>query len=118
VTPSVTIAEAARRLGVSTKTIRRRIARGDLAALHDGTAYRVTDPRATIVGEGQPSLDNWDNRDTPAKRDGTMGTAVLELSRRLVDAEVRAARAEWELAQLRRALPAPEPPRPWWAFWR
>lgn len=133
---SITIAEAARRLGVSTKTIRRRIATGELAAHKaagpGGFQYRVTDPVVMVVTAGAPSVDAQ-----PAQRgqraggvDKEVGHVLLELSNRAASAEVRAARAEWErdalraeVESLRRVVPALVEPVPararrrwWWPF--
>jgi excisionase family DNA binding protein len=130
---SVTITEAARRLGVSTKTVRRRIADGSLLAHKasgpGGFVYRVTDPSVLVV---QPGLDA--GLDTRARADAgagqQVGRTLLELASRVAAAEVRAARAEWERdalraenESLRRALPTQPPaaraPRRWWPLrWR
>lgn len=111
--PSVTITEAARRLGVSTKTIRRRISDGSLAAHKasgpGGFVYRVTDPSVLVIAAGESVA-----RATSAKQDqGGWPTVVKDLLDRLSEAERRAQRAEWELDILRAdlatppALPAP-----------
>lgn len=127
---SITISEAARRLGVSTKTIRRRIADGSLAAHKaagpGGFQYRVTDPVVMVVDAGSaPSLPTRARSD--AGLDKQVSHVVLELSNRAASAEVRAARAEWErdalraeLESLRRAVPAlveQAPARSWRRWW-
>jgi len=128
----VTIAEAARRLGVSTKTVRRRIADGSLLAHKaqgpGGFQYRVTDPSVLVVDAGStPSVDRKVRPD--AGLDKQVGHVLLELSNRAASAEVRAARAEWErdalraeLESLRRAVAAPveataPPPGRGWRWW-
>lgn len=131
--PSVTITEAARRLGVSTKTIRRRIAEGTVAAHKasgpGGFCYRVTDAAVLAIPAGQVSLP------VPASRGGhaeaLAWTRLVEgLAAQVADERVARARAEWERdrlaaenAALRRALPAPAPEaaprrRWWWPFRR
>ena len=130
--PWVTVTEAARRLGVSTKTVRRRIADGSLAAHKalgpGGFCYRVTDPSVLVVQAGlDTGLDRAPRRDAQAGQQlgQAVGQTLLELSTRLAAAEVRAARAEWERdalrAQLAALAPAPPPPGvvlPWWRrFW-
>jgi len=122
--PSVTITEAARRLGVSTKTIRRRIATGEIAAHKaagpGGFQYRVTDPDVLALPAGQASLP------APASRgghaDALAWTRLVEsLSARLADEREARLRAEWErdqvaaeLAARRPVLAAPALARRWW----
>ncbi len=108
---SITITEAARRLGVSPKTVRRRIATGELAA-HKATGpggfqYRVTDPRVLVVRAGQPNLDT--PRDSVDKRERTsVDTGVLaSLTQLLADSEAERRRLSLLLEQAQRALPAP-----------
>lgn len=124
----VTISEAARRLGVSTKTIRRRILDGTLAAHKaqgpGGFVYRVTDPAVLVVDTSLPvQVDRGGQR--TAAPGAQVGQVVLELANKLAAAEVRAARAEWERDRLRAELaalppngggPAPVERRWWWPF--
>lgn len=106
----MTISEAARRLGVSTKTIRRRIATGEIEAHKasgpGGFQYRVTDPAVLALPIVQASLP------TPSPRaghaDARAWTSLVEgLTARLVEEREARVRAEWERDQLRLALPPP-----------
>jgi excisionase family DNA binding protein len=113
---SVSIAEAARRLGCSTKTVRRRILAGELAAHKasgpGGYQYRVTDPSVLVIAAGEARVPS--PLATRTKRDdGGWPAVVKDLLDRLSVAEQRALRAEWELELLRTETTVPRPePRP------
>lgn len=107
--PGITITEAARRLGVSTKTVRRRIAEGSLAAHKasgpGGFQYRVTDPTVLVVraGQAEPPVA----RDTAVRRErpSVDTAAVVTLAALLAESEAERRRLSLLLEQAREAPP-------------
>jgi len=110
---TVSIGEAAARLGVSTDTIRRRIGRGTLTAHRDPTAqgfrWQVELP------DGSQSMDGHHDNSTLESLVATLQTQVqaqtqeLEARRR----EVQELHVLLQTAQS--ALTAPK--SPWWRLW-
>jgi excisionase family DNA binding protein len=127
--PALTIAEAAAQLGVSADTVRRRIRRGELAAVQvvtpNGPAWRVTlgtaPSASSTLGSSAPSaLPTLDGAPSSA----AMRVEAPLLAQLLADTQAElvrtaAAAAMWQercqtlsaqLAQSQRALPAPDSP--------
>lgn len=129
------ISEAARAAGKSKSTLLRAIKSGRLSASRDGAGSFVLDPAE--VARVYPAASSGASSGAPVARHGAASGAgdtseVSALRDRLADAERRAAVAEaladeraasladarQSLADIRRLLPPPSVPRPWWRFWR
>jgi predicted DNA-binding transcriptional regulator YafY len=122
----VTIAEAARLLGLSEKTVRRRVVRGELPGIQEATPQGYT----------------WfvDIPDQPPEFEAEMPSGELQALRELnvalgdrIDAQDRELEAKNQqlaakdeqirelhilLQQAQAALPAPRDNRSWWRFWQ
>jgi predicted DNA-binding transcriptional regulator YafY len=108
----VTVAEAARLLGVPEKTVRRKIRTGELSGAQANTAQGVR--WMVEIPDGTPDQEHREhhNEDCAALRE-----VILVLRE-----ELEARRRETQeflflLQQLQRSLPAPGPSRPWWKWW-
>lgn len=136
----VTLAEAVRRLGVSDRTIRRRVERGELEGEHvprpQGTVLYVrlpedAAPDAAPGGTPQkPEKMPEESRGNAGGEHAALSAALLErldaANAALLAATERAARAEAArdaareaAGELRRRLEDAEARlrRPWWRFW-
>jgi len=111
--PEVTITEAARLLGLSTDSIRRRISKGDLksrkVASSHGEMYMVEIPDDTpAVGESPQTALTNNNAEVEALRQ-TISILETELEAR------RREISELHILLQRASLPAPRVERiPWW----
>jgi transposase-like protein len=109
----VTITEAARRLGISERTVRRRLHNGDLPgrqlATPQGFVWTVEMPDDTPNGQsnGKP-IDG----EPEALRELV---AVLKDQIETKDQQIKELHVLLQQAQA--ALPAPRDDRPWWRFW-
>lgn len=131
---ALTIAETAAQLGVSADTVRRRIRRGELAAVQvptpNGPAWRVT---LSVLHSASSTLHSTAPSALPTL-DGTHSNGAMhveapllaqllantqaELVRTAAAAAMWQARAEHlgdQVEQLQRALPSPSPERPFLA---
>jgi excisionase family DNA binding protein len=136
---TVTVAAAAERLAVSERTVRRMIARGQLAAVRHGHEWAI--PLRALNGHGQidgrtvtptATVAGCPTTATDTRTVAALVAMLQDLQTRLAEAQAETtAKAEaaalWqgragvladELEHARRqlALPAPKA-RPWWAWW-
>ena len=130
----VSIDEAARLLGVSQDTIRRRIRNGELKAHQEtrpqGYVWRVTLPDEEPESEGQNHVgDTYLSselvealRDTIQRQDDTIAQLRTQLEAKDRQLETRAREVQELhvlLQQAQAALPVPRDNRPWWQrLWR
>ena len=130
----VSIDEAARLLGVSQDTIRRRIRNGELKAHQEtrpqGYVWRVTLPDEEPESEGQNHVgDTYLSselvealRDTIQRQDNTIAQLRTQLEAKDRQLETRAREVQELhvlLQQAQAVLPAPRDNRPWWQrLWR
>ena len=130
----VSIDEAARLLGVSQDTIRRRIRNGELKAHQEtrpqGYVWRVTLPDEEPESEGQNHVgDTYLSselvealRDTIQRQDNTIAQLRTQLEAKDRQLETRAREVQELhvlLQQAQAALPTPRDNRPWWQrLWR
>jgi excisionase family DNA binding protein len=130
----VSIDEAARLLGVSQDTIRRRIRNGELKAHQEtrpqGYVWRVTLPDEEPESEGQNHVgDTYLSselvealRDTIQRQDNTIAQLRTQLEAKDRQLETRAREVQELhvlLQQAQVALPTPRDNRPWWQrLWR
>ena len=128
----VSIDEAARLLGVSQDTIRRRIRNGELKAHQvtrpQGYVWRVMLPNGEPGPEGQNHVgDTYVSselvealRDTIQRQDDTVAQLRTQLEAKDRQLETRAREVQELhvlLQQAQAALPEPRDHRPWWRFW-
>jgi transposase-like protein len=118
------IAEAARRLGISQDTVRKRLRLGELAGEQvrapGGFRWLVELPgeHAEPQGQGETPQEGI-TREAPYVRELVDS---LQAQIRAQQEELEARRREVEqlhilLQQAQAALPAPREKRPWWRFW-
>ena len=135
VTDALTPAEAAVRLGVSERTVWRRIKAGKLQAEHTTDGVRVLLTHTASVDDRQASVasDNVSDRATDSPQPELMKALemVSELTRRneqlagqlgFTQAKLQEAERTVALLMAPKDEPAPEPPaqperRPWWKRW-
>jgi excisionase family DNA binding protein len=125
----VSIDEAARLLGVSQDTIRRRIRNGELKAHQEtrpqGYVWRVILPDKEPEPEGQNHVGNTylsselieALRDTIQRQDDTIAQLWTQLEAKDGQLETRAREVQELhvlLQQAQAVLPAPRDNRPWW----
>lgn len=104
---AVTVTQAAVRLGVSERTVRRRIASGKLRTVQDAGAGRG--PLVDLDIAGQVS-------ETAADREiATLRELVDVLKDQLRQSQLREGAMLDAIRQA--ALPAPATSRPWWKLW-
>ena len=117
------VAGAARRLGISHSAVRKRIARGALAATkgEDGQ-WRITIPAEPEAGRGQESWEAGPDAARESQEQPTLLTSVLLEEVAFLRREVE--RKDILLAEFAKRLPilpetCEEAPRAaWWHFWR
>ena len=105
-----TIAEAARRLGVSNDTVRRRIRAGELAATLANGRYDVKLPEEASTEATRPDGLHWE------KLVETLEGQIEDLRHQLATRE----REIGELHQLlgQKALSEGDAETAWWKFWK
>jgi hypothetical protein len=121
--------EAARRLGVSVATIRRKLHSGELQGSREPTSqgfkWLVELPEDTRLPEGEPTGEPDGEADTSRLETSSDGeVAALKELVRVLETELEARRREVQelhvlLQQAQKALPTPRVPgRAWWRrFW-
>jgi len=130
---TVSIDEAVGILGVSRRTIERRLAKGELAGRRDGRVWLVELPAAAPTEAEELRarvVELTANIEQLTATDGQTRARLVELEKALAVAEARLESAEAERAYLRQALAASltlsqkllperaESNRPWWKVWR
>jgi hypothetical protein len=131
----LTLAEAASRLGVAPRTVRRRIQRSEIVAElvqgDHGAEYRVWLDRTPARTPDRPTAGQGSQRGEPAlsRLAGMLETAQRELVAKAEAAAMWQARAELlaervKALEAQLALPPPADAstslrsgRPWWKFW-
>jgi len=113
----VTITEAARRLGISERTVRRRLHNKELVG------SQVATPQGFVWTVELP--DDMTDDQTNGRANGQVSEGELETLRELVgvlkgqvetkDQQIR--ELHILMQQTQAALPAPRDGRPWWRFW-
>jgi hypothetical protein len=108
----VTVAEAARILGVPEKTVRRKIRTGELPGAQVNTAQGLR--WVVEIPEGAPDQDHRD----PHNEDCATLREVIAVLREELEARRREAQEFlFLIQQLQSSLPAPKERRPWWKWW-
>ena len=109
----VSISEAARQLGISERTVRRRLHNGELAgsqtATPQGFVWTVALP--DVMPEGMTS-GNVSDGEVAALRE-----LVTVLERQVETKDQQINQLHVLLQQSQAALPAPKENRPWWRLW-
>lgn len=112
----VTITEAARRFGISERTVRRRLHNGELQG------RQVATPQGFVWTVELP--DDVPNDQTNGRvADGEVVAlrelvAVLKNQVETKDQQIKELHILLQQSQAHAALPAPRQDRPWWRWWR
>jgi hypothetical protein len=110
----VTITEAARRLGISERTVRRRLHNGDLPgrqlAIPQGFVWTVEMPDDTPNGQANDKATDWEPE--------ALRELVEVLKDQIETKDQQIKELHVLLQQAQAALPAPSENRSWWRFWQ
>ena len=107
------LAEAARRLGLSTRTIRRKLHDGELAGRQVSTPQGFVWMVELVDEQGPSDVEGGAPRELVDVLKDEVSTLKGELEKRAREAE----QLHVLLQQAQAALPAPKESRPWWRFW-
>ncbi len=115
----VTIAEAARRIGIPEKAVRRQVRNGELRGTQEATpqGFRWMVEVPDEVPDGEPEHDGHDDDCADLRQMVQVFQAQVEADREELAAKNEQIRELHVLLQ--RAQPAlPAPGRSWWQFWK